>query len=389
MKSEFEPTLLTDIDERRLAFAKKLYPNTTTIAGDINEIKDEIIGNIKELVGDAEFLLSMTPPCQGMSQNGIKSIHKAVLEGKRPKVDSRNYLLVSGLKIISETKPSYVFFENVPQVRKTYILVDNREITIANYLTQRMEEMGYRYASATINFANYGVPQNRRRYVAIFTNKLVDPKILFPDRLKRRVSMGQVLRKMPHLDAQDKITSQDVSFHPLHKVPVMRAKLYSWVSATNEGHTAFENNTCTRCCHVNAPQNVTCVKCKVTLPKPHVIRDGKPVLIKGYSSSYRRQELNKPASTVTTRSAFASSSCNLHPIENRVLSAYECAILQGIKPKEHDWRDPSTGKFYPDFLVREMIGEAVPPTFTYKVGSKILQQNKPTELSKVMHVQFV
>lgn len=118
------------------------------------------------------------------------------------------------------------------------------------------------------------------------------------------------------------------------------------------------------------------------LSKPHVVRDGAKQLIKGYGSSYRRQWWDRPSNTVTTRSAFASSASNLHPNQNRVLSIYECAILQGLNPDEIDWTEKATNKLYPDYFLRDVLGEAIPATFTELIGGRVLSQ---LEKSRVAH----
>ena len=84
---------------------------------------------------------------------------------------------------------------------------------------------------------------------------------------------------------------------------------------------------------------------------------------------------DKPASTITTRSAYACSDHKVNPSENRVLSIYEIAQLQGIDIDEVIWKD-STGKQFSDTLLRELIGESVPPLFTKIVAKKIVEIEK-------------
>jgi DNA (cytosine-5)-methyltransferase 1 len=71
--------------------------------------------------------------------------------------------------------------------------------------------------------------------------------------------------------------------------------------------------------------------------------------------------LDRPAATITTASGHIGSDYTIHPTENRLLSIYECALLQTF-PKSFAWGDAL--EKYGHTNVREMIGEAVPPAFT-------------------------
>lgn len=374
LKAGFEPVLMSDIDERRLGLAKNLIPRATILPGDIREIKNEIINKTVSLIGEEDFALSFTPPCQGMSKNGIKTILKSIQSGLRPELDIRNYLLVPCLEIIEQTKPAVVFFENVTEAKDTMLLIDAKPVGFIKYLVNKMSDMGYVHEVSEVDFKDYGVPQSRKRLFGVFSR--IDLKInpVLKGGLRTSVSLREAIGSLPPLDAKDKQRANNTPFHPLHKVPVMRPLLYEWVSSTPEGRSALENNLCASCSHLNTSEELYCTRCKVLLSKPYIIREGAKRLIKGYNSSYRRQRWDRPANTVTTRSAFASCAYNLHPDQNRVLSIYECAVLQGLNPSEVDWTEKSAGKLYPDFLLRDVLGEAIPATFTEFVGRKVLSQ---------------
>lgn len=373
-KAGFEPVLLSDLDERRLSFAKNLLPKTNTIVGDIREVKKEVIDEIIYTIGDEDFALSFTPPCQGMSKNGIKTILKYTHSGARPEVDSRNYLLMPCLEIIEQTKPAVVFFENVTEAKDTMLLINNEPVEFIKYLIKNMENMGYTCEVAEVDFKDYGVPQSRKRLFGVFSRANLGMNKLLRNKTQIPVSLRESIANLPPLDAKDRIRASSPGFHQLHRVPIMRPLLYKWVASTLEGRSALENNLCLSCSHVNRSECLYCSVCESLLSKPYVVRNGSKVLIKGYNSSYRRQRWDRPGNTVTTRSAYASSAYNLHPTQNRVLSIYECAILQGLKPEEIDWTESRTGKLFPDFLLRDVLGEAIPATFTQIIGERVLSQ---------------
>jgi DNA (cytosine-5)-methyltransferase 1 len=77
---------------------------------------------------------------------------------------------------------------------------------------------------------------------------------------------------------------------------------------------------------------------------------------------------DEPAPTVTTNSSHIGSDNKIHPWEHRVLSILESADLQ-TAPRFFDW-SPATeqGRTY---LVRNLVGEAFHPFFTYLHGRAI------------------
>lgn len=368
--------LLSDINGMRLQFAKSLLPEAELVPGDIIDVMNILIDKIKYLVGNNDYMLSMTPPCQGMSINGIRTIMKKQSEGVRPLVDPRNYLIVNCFKIIKATKPKFVFFENVRESETTWLLINGCRLKFTDYLCEQLKSLGYVGECRVLNFADFGVPQNRRRLVGIFELKPNEDRELFPPSTTKKMTLKNAVGHLPELDAGKSGNSKAPYFHYTHTVPKMKDELYHWVSNTKEGRSAFQNDTCINCGYINGEKDIDCGDCKSPLPKPTVIRNGERRLIKGYGTSYRRMVWNKPANTVTTRSAFASSQSNLHPSQNRVLSVYECAILQGLQPEHINWTNVKTRMLHPDYLLREILGEAIPASFTEQVGRNLLGKTR-------------
>src|SRR5207244_824819 len=77
----------------------------------------------------------------------------------------------------------------------------------------------------------------------------------------------------------------------------------------------------------------------------------------------------EPAATITTASGHLGSSFTIHPLENRVLSPLECALLQTFPVRFRWGRALET---WGHTFVRQMIGEAVPPRFTELHGRALL-----------------
>jgi len=179
------------------------------------------------------------------------------------------------------------------------------------------------------------------------------------------------------LDAGDKNSSYSEEIE-YHKVPVLDEAKYMWVKNTPEGKTAFDNqcinpkclfqgNTTHGSSHdenginkANQSTPIYCQQCGELLPRPWVEKNGVFRLMKGYTSAYKRMDFDSPSSTLTRNLSYACSDNKLHPIQNRVLSIYEAMILHTLDRYDFDWKR-SDGKKVSDKLIRELIGESVPP----------------------------
>ncbi|MDO9931847.1 DNA cytosine methyltransferase, partial [Glaesserella parasuis] len=135
------------------------------------------------------------------------------------------------------------------------------------------------------------------------------------------------------------------------------------------GKSAWENDCPS--CHMQIEfGKVYCPHCNQPLiNRPHIKNaDGSIRAIKGFKTSYRRMSASGLASTITTNSSAFSSDIKLHPVQNRVLSVRECALVQTI-PYSFKW--PEEQFIRKAHRIREMIGEAVPCAVTYHIGNII------------------
>ena len=82
-------------------------------------------------------------------------------------------------------------------------------------------------------------------------------------------------------------------------------------------------------------------------------------LMKGFTSAYKRMSWDEPASTLTQNFQYACSDNKVHPSQTRVLSLWEGLILQTIA--QYPYTFTINGKQAKDGLIRDTIGESVPP----------------------------
>lgn len=376
------------------------YPGATCFCGDIWKLKEKIVEKYQEMYQEPPFMVLATPPCQGMSSNGMGKMISDYRKGLRPKYDERNRLIIPTLEIIHKLNPKWVVFENVPNMNNTMIYDENNElVNIIEYIYRKLGK-SYVGRAEVIDVADYGVPQNRRRLITILSNDDQAKKyfkkhgsflpLFTHDKdgahgLKPWVTVRDVISDVPWLEARSgKNASKD---NPLHKVPLLDDKKYLWVKNTPEGDTAFNNQCINPECGYQGNQRhsarrnkiginkyseetpLYCERCGSLLPRPYTVNnDGSIRLMKGYVSAYKRMRWDEPANTLTQNFQFASSDKKLHPSQNRVLSLYEAIILQTIS--EYPYSFTIHGKMVKDGLIRDTIGESVPP----KVMDQICQQ---------------
>ena len=177
----------------------------------------------------------------------------------------------------------------------------------------------------------------------------------------------------------------------MHKVPVLDEKKLWWLDNTPEGSTAFNNQCVNPQCRFqgnilhgakhnkeginkfNANTPLYCEECGQLLPRPYVKEKGtgEKRIMKGFTSAYKRMSWDEPASTLTQNFQYACSDNKVHPSQTRVLSLWEGIVIQTIS--QYPYSFEMNGKQVKDGLIRDTIGESVPPKVIDQVCKKILR----------------
>ena len=384
-------------EEDRADLIRENYPNTEVIQGDINENFGEIVKKSKEkLNGKRPLLLSLSPPCQGMSQNGLGKINKRIKEGKRPKYDPRNRLFIPALKIARSLQPEYVFFENVSNMRNTVIKSQSKK-GYSKILDCIPRHLGTGYTIYTFDqeFADYGVPHFRKRLITIakrtgMPSRLAESKPEWFDsgNENERVSVKQAIHSIRKLKKRDLL-------HMSTNMSGRDIKLLEGIPK-NSARSAHYNE-CKKCKTKETPKGVIyCVKCGDLLNRPLVEKDGEePRAVDGYDTSYKRMPPDEPAKTLTQNSGVFSSDNKGHYCENRVLSLREILILSTVYdiPKSEglydghsfDWNLEKPYDFSSQMptkesyliqknIIRQAIGESIPPLAMMRMIKSLTQE---------------
>lgn len=398
-----ETVVACELLKERMSLFQNNYPNTKCFCGDIWKMQSDIVNYYNNNYDSAPFLILATPPCQGMSANGMGKMLSDYRKGLRQNFDERNRLIIPALKIIESLKPEWIIFENVSNMEKTYIYDENGNlVNIIDYI-HRVLGNDYFGIPEVIDCANYGVPEHRIRLITVLTrnSKGVDYfnkfKTFLPPEThskhktankQRWISVRDAIGNLPPLRAEKGMNID--ATNPLHKVPLLDEKKLWWLDNTPEGNTAFNNQCVNPNCKnktiaihganhgtdgINRAKQDTplyCNTCGCLLPRPYVEdkATGKKRLMKGYSSAYKRMFWDEPASTLTQNFQYACSDNKVHPSQTRVLSLWEGIIIQTIA--NYNFSFKIGDKQVNDSLIRDTIGESVPPKIIDLIVKNIL-----------------
>lgn len=372
----------SELDPNRAELCARNFPSSTHITGDLRSLWGEVVSAYKKQTDEVPALISITPPCQGMSSSNPgrgKSMDANTS-------DKRNLLLLATIPVIGELRPRIIVVENVPQVFQRVVQVEAEEIPckILEAFARALEGQ-YRIFSKTVQLANYGVPQDRRRAIIVAirvgepcVKQLEGEKLLplprpthaeVPDNGQLPwITLEQWFQQLGYLplDASSPELARS-SPDPLHFVPHYKGDRYLMVAdiPPRSGRNAYQNSKCHECGRQDIPEGrVECPTCGALMRnRPYVkTKDGTYRLVRGFKSSYRRMHHDRPAPTVTTASSHIGSDNKIHPWSNRVLSIRECADLQTV-PRFYDWQWAVETRH--TYVARQVIGEALPPFFTF------------------------
>jgi DNA (cytosine-5)-methyltransferase 1 len=121
---------------------------------DINDVLSNYEANLRKLSSTVDLVVG-GPPCQGFSINGRRDVN-----------DKRNKLVASYVSLIELLKPTLLFFENVRGFAMEFS--KNGSGTIySDQVTRRLKRLGYDVHAEIVNFADYGIPQRRWRFILV------------------------------------------------------------------------------------------------------------------------------------------------------------------------------------------------------------------------------
>lgn len=245
-------------------------------------------GSISCLVG--------CPPCQGFS-----SLRRTRFPNMK---DDKNILVMVFAERVREIRPKAVILENVPGI------VGKSGFGFFEYYINVLENVGYSTNWGVFNAADFGVPQYRKRFVAVSILGLADKPVLpekthsHPKRVKGDLepweTVERSIKDLPPLAPGEECST--ISNHKARNHTPRILKMISLIPP--EGSRK------------NLPQKYW-LECHKRLPKG-----------KGAENVYGRMRWKKPSPTMTSRCTTPSSGRFLHPEQNRAITPREAARFQ-------------------------------------------------------------
>lgn len=306
------------------------HPDTITINGDVQHIRGILSGRI----GREPLVLFGGPPCQAFSTSNQRT---------RGPGNEKNLLYRDFLKLARHFQPQCIVFENVPGILESH----SKAYVID--LERALKRLGYSITSGVLNAADFGVPQNRKRFFLIGT--LNGQAVALPrQRLKQQITVEDALHDLPSL-----VVGADVC-----KLPYKAVATSSYAKKMRgRGSEATGNLVSTNSAYV--------VKRYRHIPQGGNWSDIPGRLMRNYADRtrchtgiYHRLDPNEPSVVIGN----FRKNMLIHPYEDRGLSVREAARLQSFP----DWY-----QFYGTIgLQQQQVGNAVPPLLAKAVFKAIL-----------------
>lgn len=303
------------------------YPKVPFILKKIQDVTD---GEIKKIVGKRKIdVLIGGPPCQCFTR--LNNNHLIKLSEQK-KEDKRRKLSKEYIRKVKLLQPKVVVMENV----KDMLFRKNQEGEFyKDIIEKEFKKIGYKSYFKIISMEKYEVPQKRKRVIFLATNvkkliKKLDKDIGygFPKESNKIISVGEALRNI-----------EDDSKLENHKFA--ETELKSLIRIKNIPQGGY---------YEHLPDEL-----KTKKPRGP---NGEMVIVKRYSSYFRRLHPDKPSTTITNNYI-------IHPTKDRYLSNREKALIHSFSKKD---------KFYGgEDSVSQQIANAVPPKFADKMSKKVLE----------------
>ena len=312
--------------EKSCKFPYEFNNNAKFYEKDIREVTGNDIN--KCYSKNAIRVLAGCAPCQPFSQMSFKYQNN---EKTRRENDKRYNLLLEFGRLIEETQPDIVSMENVPKIKDTHVFKEFLSI---------LEKNGYKSDYRVVYCPDYGIPQNRRRFLLLATKK-GNIKLLDKTHTKENyITVRKTIENLPHVEAGE-ICPSDV----LHQTAKLSDLNLKRIKMSKPGGSWKD-----------WPKELRC-EC-------HKKESGQT-----YTSVYGRMEWDKISPTMTTQFYCYGTGRYGHPEQNRALTLREGALLQTF-PINYQFVEP--GKSFALKDVAKEIGNAVPVKLGEIIGKSIL-----------------
>jgi DNA (cytosine-5)-methyltransferase 1 len=370
-QENFECVATVEILEKRLKFQyfnKKCRFETGYISDDLRlettkqDVRNQLERWRRDFGVDDLDVLVATPPCQGMS----------VANHKKKDEKGRNSLVVESIQMVADLMPRFFVFENVRAFLTTSCTDRDGHDRKIKQVIETTLAGDYNIHYCVINFKDYGCPSSRTRTLVLGVRKdlwEVTPLDVFPDRVPEK-TLKETIGHLPSLKWGE-ISTTDI-FHAFREYPV---EMRSWIAELREGESAFDNSDIEKI--------------------PHRKENGLIIFNTNKNGDkYKRQYWGKVAPCIHTRNDILASQNTVHPVDDRVFSIRELALMMSVPPEFAFASRPDSElnneqelwkrKFLAqeEMNIRQCLGEAVPTIIFRQIAAKIKSAVRNRALSE-------
>lgn len=275
---------------------------------------------LRQVGHDSEVhLVAGGPPCQGFSVQRIGE-----------DADIRNSLVLEFGRFVSQIRPKMFLMENVPG------LLGKRGKHVTVEFETLVKSVGYEVRSLTVNAAEYGVPQIRKRIFYYGWLQSEGPTFIFPPPTHSPEQFESVIKTIGDLPSptEEKTRDQMDALHRRTRLSPLNLERLRYIPPGG----GFENlpvNLRAKC-HQNGAAGI------------------------GHRYVYGRLEPDRPAATITARFDSFTRGKFAHPFEDRNITLREGARLQTFPDCFHFEGSQEE--------IAALIGNAVPPLLAGVLG---------------------
>jgi len=314
--------MAVDLDARTLETYRLNFAEAEIIASPVEELLDGELGTpltlnerrLRKELSSIDIVIG-GPPCQGHSD----------LNNHTRRHDPRNQLYLRMARFCEVVRPEHVVIENVPGVLRD-------KFGSAERTWEALVRLGYRVSTGTVNAADVGVAQARKRNFTL-ASLVIDPSIeqsVFDVKVDRRTVDWATLDVLDHYDESTIFNSSPVpSGETLDRINFL-----------------FDTNV------YDLPNDLR--------PDCHRLKTH------SYVSNYGRMYGDRPAQTITTGFGVMGKGRFVSPHERRTITPHEAARIQSFP----DFFEFASGN---RTVIQKVIGNAVPPKLGYAVGLHLLR----------------